>query len=222
MAHMLRSTAVTRINDGLGFRPAGNALEPKIIERLKEAQKDLEHGKTLPKFLLQEDDALTLLVGTNSIALPTGFLRLDEDNMPYFYSPDTLRAVSLRKAVSYQQALLWGASSSLETRSAPSMFVLRNTVIDFITTADRQYDIVWSYYKAAEVLDSEITNAWLEDDSASMWLIGEAGYRIAMDARDAEAIGMFDKLRTQGRAACFGEILASEDSGGPIVMGANL
>lgn len=222
MAHMTRNTAVQRINDGLGFRAAGNSQEPKIIERLKEAQKDLEHGKTLPKCLLQEDAPLTLLAGTHSVALPAGFLRLDEDNMPYFYSPDSLRAVPLRKAVTYQQALVWVANYSLETKGAPRLFVLRNTVIDFITTADRQYNIVWNHYKAAAVLDSEITNAWLEDDSASMWLIGEAGYRMAMDARDAEAIGIFDKLRTAGRAACFGEILASEDSGGPLVMGANL
>ena len=49
---MLRSVAIQRVSDGLGFR---TGLDQLIILQLQEAQRDLEKGKTLPLFLLQEN-----------------------------------------------------------------------------------------------------------------------------------------------------------------------
>src|SRR5688572_18012393 len=85
---MLRSTAVQRINDGLGFRADGHSLESKIILRLQEAQRELEKGKTLPKFLILEDQTLTLLAGDHTIALPSNFIREDDENRIHYTPPD--------------------------------------------------------------------------------------------------------------------------------------
>jgi hypothetical protein len=65
--------------------------------------------------------------------------------------------------------------------------------------------------------DSVSTNDWLT--YAPEWLIGEAGFRLAKDLRDTTAVDLFDDMRQRARAASFGELIADEDAGGPIVMG---
>ena len=212
-----RSEAVIRINDGLGFRPSGHSLEPKIILRLQEAQRDLEKGKTLPRFLLQEDQTLVLLAGTHSNPLPVGFLREDDDNRLHFFNPSSDIAQYL-KPKRYNDAVV--ANLREQGPIGPSIYVIRNQTIDFITLANVNYTLTWNYYKADALLNIDIENAWLRE--ASEWLIGEAGYRMAKDMRDSDGVQLFDGLRTQGRAAVFGDILADEDAAGPLIMGVNL
>lgn len=214
---MTRTEAVTRINDGLGFRPAGHSLEPKIILRLQEAQRDLESGKTLPRFLIREDQPLTLLAGAHTALLPDGFIREDDDNRLHFFTPTSDIAKYL-KPKRYNDAVI--ANLREQGPIGPSVYVIRTNTIDFVTTADTDYDLVWNYFASDALLTSDSENAWLRE--APEWLIGEAGYRIAKDLRDADAVQLFDGLRTQGRAACFGDIIADEDASGPLIMGANL
>lgn len=212
---MTRDEAVTRIQDGLGFT---GQLTSKIQLRLQEAQRDLEKGKTLPKFLLQEDQTLSLLSGTHSVALPTGFLRVDDENPPHFFPDATTNDptfIALKR--NYREAL--EANSSAEAGS-PAVAVIRNTVIDFITNADQNYTLTWNYYKADQVLASNIENLWLAN--AADWLVGFAGFRMARDARDKDGMTIFQAMMTEGRAAVFAEIIAKEESSGPVVMGANL
>lgn len=211
---MLRSAAVTRIQDGLGF---ATRQEANIINRLQEAQRDLEKGKTLPKFLLQENATLNLIDGTSTVALPTGFLRIADDYPVRFIATGETSPTFIRIVRDYSSAYRDNYSGEIE---GPKIGVIRNAVIDFINTVDTNYTVYWSYYKAADVLSTDIENAWLAN--APEWLIGEAGYRLAMDLRDKEGVTIFDSLRTKGRAACFGEIIASEEASGPIMMGANL
>jgi hypothetical protein len=222
---MTRGEAITRINDGLGFKASGNSLEATIVKRLQEAQRDLEKGKTLPKWLILEDQTLTLLQGEHDIDLPDTFLRLDDDNLPHYTNLDSFLPTYLDHVRSYSDAVqriitLQRPGEPAMTVLAPRLFVIRKTKIDFISTADRDYDLAWNYYHAAMVLDSDDENLWLAN--APEWLIGEAGYRIAMDSRNDSATKLFDDMRTRARAAEFGELLADEDSGGPLVMGATL
>lgn len=215
---MLRSVAVQRISEGLGFMADGNALEARIVLRLQEAQRDLEKGKTLPRFLIQEDATLSLLSGTHTVAIPAGFLRLDDEVLPHFTPTDSDLPFFLTKRF-YTDAVLANIREE-STPRAPSVFVLRKSVLDFITNADKDYTIYWNYYKAADVLTSDTENAWLAN--APEWLIGEAGYRIAQSSRDQDAMAIFDDIRKRGRAAIFADDLLTEESGGPLVMGANL
>jgi hypothetical protein len=221
---MLRADAVRRINDGIGFRPDGHSLEDKIVLRLQEAQRDLEKGKTIPPFLLQEDQTLSLLANTNSVALPTGFIRIDDDNLPHYFSTDLPSPRYLKPFRQYVDAVGYISQVrrfNIQTDAlAPSVFVIRKGTIDFVSKADKSYSLLWNYYKAGALLTSNIENEWLAE--ASEWLIGEAGYRIAMDLRDATAKDVFDDMRQRARAAVFGDILADEDAGGPIQMGEHL
>lgn len=211
---MLRSVAVTRINDGLGFRPTGHSLEPKIVLRLQEAQRDLESGKTLPRFLIQENQPLVLPAGAHEVALPEGFIRENDDNRLHFTIAPSDRPNYLQSK-KYNDASI----ANLRDRGAvrPSIYVIRKATIDFITISSTNFTMYWDYYKAGALLTTDIENEWLA--GAPEWLIGEAGYRIAKDMRDANGVQLFDDLRTQGRAACFGDIIADEDAAGPIVMG---
>lgn len=227
---MTRDEAVQRINEGLGFRPAGNPLETSIQAKLREAQRDLERGKSLPKFLLQQDQTFTLVAGTHTVALPAGFLREDDDNLPHYMPTATSSLPVFLERRQYEDAVL-GLTRIPVTPKGPTIYVRRRGVLDFIIPADVNYTLTWSYYKAAVVLNSNITNEWLVDDpynvdgllvGAPEWLIGEAGFRMAQSLRDDKAVQLFDGMRTQGRAACFGEDLVSETSGGPLQMGANL
>jgi hypothetical protein len=212
-----RTEAVQRINDGLGFRPDGHSLEAKIILRLQEAQRDLESGKTLPRFLIREDQELLLAAGAHTAALPADFIREDDDNRLHFFTPTSDIARYL-KPKRYSDAVV--ANLREQGPVGPSIYVIRATTVDFITTADTNYTLIWNYYKSGALLTSNIENEWLA--GAPEWLIGEAGIRIATDARDAEAVQLFSALATKGRAACFGDIIADEDAAGPYIMGANL
>lgn len=220
---MDRDTAVTRINDGLGFRPAGHSLTDKIILRLQEAQRDLEAGKTLPRFLILENQTFTLPQGDHSVPIPANFLRLDDDNLPHYTNLDSFLPQYLEWEPSYSKAVLrimtlQRPGEPAQTVLAPRLFTLRGSTIDFISTADRDYDLGWDYYRRDDTLETNIENLWLSE--APEWLIGEAGYRIALDLRDDTAKGLFDDMRTRARAAIFADELLHDESGGPYVMGA--
>jgi hypothetical protein len=210
---VLRSVAVTRIQDGLGF---ATRQSDKIILRLQEAQRELELGKTLPKFLLREDQTFTLLAGTHSVALPTEFARLDDDNPPYFTAVGATIPTFVTIKRSYKDAVEANAS---DTPASPKVAVIRYATMDFIVPADTDYGFTWNYYFHAGLLTSDVENRWLQ--YAPEWLIGEAGYRMAFDARDKDAMANFDSMRKMGRAAVFGEIVVNEESSGPFIMGAS-
>lgn len=209
-----RTQAVERIAVGLGFR---SGLDAIIILRLQEAQRDLEKGKTLPRFLIQQDQALVLTAGLHELPLPTGFLRIVDDQRPHFTSTESDTPVFLTRKY-FDDATLAQIRTDDEAR-APSVYVIRQSTIDFINTADTTYNFVWSYYKAAATLDNDVENEWLAN--APEWLIGEAGGRLAMDLRDKSAVEIFANLERRGRAAVFGEELAQELADGPLAMGAD-
>lgn len=210
---MTRDEAVTRLQEGLGF---ANRQTTLLQSRLREAQRDLEMGKTLPKFLLQEGQTLILAAATSTVALPAGFLRMDDDNPPH-YLVDSASPTFVAIKRNYREALEANYSTDA---GGPKVGVILQSTIDFITTADIAYTLTWSYYKADALLTSNIENEWLAH--ASDWLIGEAGSRIARSIRDKDAMAEFDWLTQRGRAAVFGEIIASEEASGPLVMGGNL
>lgn len=220
---MTRDDAVLRIKDGLSFR-TGTSLDDKIVARLKEAQRDLESGKTLPRFLLLEDQPLSLVLGAHSVKLPTDFLRDDDDNLIHYTPTNTDIPFFLARKQKYSDVVQANIRSPNDP-VGPKVYVIRNSIIDFVTTSDRAYTLVWNYYKLGTVLTSGSTaNEWLNEtpgQGAPEWLIGEAGIRIAANLHDKDAIEDFTNMRERGRAACFGNLIALEESGGPYVMGAD-
>lgn len=221
---MNRTAAVRRINDGIGFRPDGHSLEPTIILRLQEAQRDLEHGKTLPRFLIREDQTLTLLAGAHIATLPTDFIREDDDNRLHYVSPGShlfryLTPARYTDAVIRVMTLQRPDQPNINTL-APSVYVIRKTDIDFISLADQDYTLTWNYYGSGAILTTDIENEWLAE--VPEWLIGEAGIRVARDLRDQDALQLFSEMAQKARAAVFSDIIADEDAMGPVVMGSYL
>lgn len=215
--------AVTRLNEGLGFRAAGHLQEPMFIRRIQEAQRDLEAGKTLPRFLLQENQPLFLAAGTHNVTYPGGFIRDDDDNRIH-YTPVDSNVPTYLKPMRYNDAVRTMAMRQRPdepqlTTTSPRVYVFRNFDIDFITVADIDYNFTWNYYGQSGLLfTAGDTNTWLQ--YAPEWLIGEAGERIARSLRDADALAEFQEMKTKARAAIFGDILADEDMMGPLQMGA--
>jgi hypothetical protein len=218
---MLGSVAVQRVNAALGFRPDGHSLEAQIALRFAEAQDDLEMGKTLPKFLLQEDATLNLTTGNHTVAIPTGFARADDERPISYVVTGTSFPKFLQQKRIYKDAIDAYSQSDFNTTGF-KVYVIRNSVIDFIVNAPSNTTFTWNYYKFADTFALGNENQWLAHKTAKWWLIGEAGYRIAYDLRDANAKALFDDMRQKGRAATFGDILAREDESGPLVMGADL
>lgn len=212
---VLRSLAVARIARGLGFR---SGLDTVIIDALQEAQRSLEAGdKTRPRFLLQEDATLTLAAATHATTLPTGFLGIKDDERPHFVGTSSDTPIFLTPK-SYEDAVV-SQIRTADTPRGPSIYVLRTTTIDFITTADVAYIFTWSYYKSAALLTTDIENVWLAN--APDWLNGEAGLLVAMDLRDKAAVEIFTGMARRGRAMCFGDIVSREDNESPRAMGSN-
>lgn len=211
---MNRTAAVTRIKAALGFIQ-GSQHDDQIVLRLQEAQDDLEQGKTLPKFLIAEDQPLILTIATNAVSLPSGFLREVDDELPR-YTPN-----GEDSPVFIQRKHFIDARNAFEAdeTGGPKVYVLRKSSLYFFPTADQTYALTWSYYKAADPLTSDIENAWLADRAGKWWLTAEAGLLMARDLRDAGAMQMFTDMANRWRTAVFGEIVAAEDAGGPIAMG---
>src|SRR5688572_16033869 len=164
---MLGSEAVTRIKEGLGFL-SGTHHDARILARLNEAKRDFEHGKTLPRFLLQEDQTLALAAGARTIALPSGFIRVHDDEKPHYLPSDsTVPLFLIRKSftdasLAYQR-YEEGSVITTPNEAPPEIYVIRKSVIDFMVIADAAYTIYWSYYKAADDIVSGSDNLWLNN-----------------------------------------------------------
>lgn len=218
---MLGSDAVTRIKDGLGFLSASHH-DARIVLRLNEAQRELEKGKSLPRFLLQQDQTLTLAADAQTIALPTGFIRVNDDERPHFLPTNSTIPIFLRRVYFTDGVLAYQRYESgvvTANTSSPKVYAIRKSTIDFLFPADAAYSIIWSYYKAAAAVTSGAENEWLLN--APEWIIGEAGARIAADMRDGNAVAMFTTMRDRARASQLAEQVVEELADGPIEMGAN-
>lgn len=219
---MLGSDAVTRIKEGLGFL-TGSHHDNRIIARLNEAMWHLEHGTSLPKFLIQQDETLLLNEGEYSIALPTGFIRVVDDEKVHYRPEDSTIPVFLARRYYTDAQLAYARYESgaiIINSRAPEVYVIRKSTIDFVAPANDDYTLYWSYYKGGDTITSGAENVWLLN--SPYWLIGEAGYRMAKDTRDGDAVALFDDMRKTGRAAQLGEQVAEELADGPLEMGANL
>ena len=216
---MLRSGAIGRINFGLGFRSSTLEFDSTIAIYLQEAQRDLERGKTLPRFLLIQDFQTTEPAGQLSMPYPDGFARESDETRLRITSAG---GVGLTKPVFLERRYFIDAIQAFRdtTRTeAPKVYVARPNHIRFPNATDKEYVITMDFYKQDAVLSVDIENKWLA--FAPDWLIGEAGWRIAMDMERPNAVQKFDALRKAGRAAIFGEDVAFELAAAPLQMGAN-
>lgn len=209
---MFRDVAIARVQAGLGFT---TSLSDHIALRMQEEQRDLERGKTLPRFLLLEDETLTLAQGTTDVALPTNFLRRSEFSLRYTPTSETKSKVIPWKR--FDEA--YEAIEEDSDAAGPKVAIFRTDSIRFLPEADVAYSITWTYYRKDDLLTSNIENLWLAN--APELIIGGAGLRIAKDKRDAGAMALFGDMYKQARSTWFGETIEESMDDTPLRLGAN-
>lgn len=214
---------MTIIKRGLGFR---QTQDTAIVAALKEAQRELELGQTLPNFLLEFDAPVAVTADTNTIALPAGFIRLHDDYQLYYTNSDNANVFIPRK--NYTEAYQAYVASGREDDSAvigqpssyPKVFVpLNKTEAILIPTPTVSFTAYLTYYKAAAVLDSDIENVWLAH--APDVLVGMAGMIVAGNLRDKDALSEFTRRAGMGKKSLMGDIVEDELGGRGLVMGRN-
>lgn len=204
---MDRDTAVTRIQDGLGFR---TDLSSKIVLRLQEAQRKFEKGKTLPWFL-KDWNTLTLTISTSSISYPATLIREVEKERFYYIDDDDKIVRLIKKGLEAAQ------DAYPDTATSPAVAPLVYASDDansrwnfYPAPADATYTIYALLYVGGDVLTTNVENVWLLN--APELLIGEAGFRMAQDLRDGDAMTTFKALRDDAWDAIFRETIAREDA----------
>lgn len=207
--------AIALVQQGLGFR---TDLADQIEDALAAAQEEFEGAnRTLPKFLIQEDQTLNVLAATQNITLPTGFIKEVEDEGPNYAGTDSrvyLRKLTKREAEEYYFDAEPGQ---------PEAYVIRNSVLRVYPEPDTAYTLTWSYYKKETFPGTTSgTNQWFE-----RWprlLVGRAGLELARDTRQT-GVGSpyerFSELFTIWNTKWMASIAAEEDANMPRAMGLN-
>lgn len=206
---MLRSAAITRIQRGLGFR---TDLTNEIISALQEAQRDLEGATSLPWFLTAESQAFAITSGSQTVALPTSFLRVVEDEQPY-YRTTAGDSIFLEKKP-FDEAYTYYTSVAA---GGPLAYTLRSASITVWPVPDANYSLFWSYYSRGTLLDTDVTNSWLT--YCPELLIGLAGLLIAADLENETATRKFGAMYTKWASWLVQEIAARDEQGNARALG---
>lgn len=183
---MLRSEAVTRIQDWLGFR---TDLESNIITALQDVQVELEGGDELPWFLLSEVSAYTTTVDEERISLPSNFLREWEgDHLWYFIdggTEDDTWTPLLKMPVDQMRMDYKGSGP-------PAAYAMSGDYWRIGPKPDEIYTLKQIFYTKAALLTTDIENKWLKH--AADLMIGRAGQKIATPVRDGDALAAFQAM----------------------------
>ena len=209
---MTRDEAIAEIQWHLGNR---SDLFDQIVLALQRAQRQLELGRTLPWFLKEEDDTLSLSVGSADVAFTTGFLREEQDEA--FHYAGTNGIVYLEKV-----NLDIGNKRFSDTDSGrPRAYAIREASWKFWPERDTAYDLTYTFYKSAGALTSNVTdNAWLVN--APEALIGKAGGIVAAVIAHDRAKALFDEMFMIAFAEVIAENEMRERENKPLYIGGRL
>lgn len=220
---MLRSVAITDIKAGIGFRQTQDAT---IIRKLKEAQRNLELGNTLPDFLISYDNPITVTADVAEITLPTRFIRFHDDYDMYYLNSYDNRVFLPRRNYSEAYKTYVGSGTPLDdgdvttnlVEGYPRVVVQRSkTDAILIPTPTVSFTAYLTCYVGAEILDTDIENAWLAN--APDVLIGLAGMGVAGVVRDKDGFAEFQRRFQQGGRGMIGDKIEDELAGRGLVMG---
>ena len=221
---MIRTTALAIIKSRLG-NIVGTELDPVIIANMQLVQATvLERAPELPWFLAVDSE----VEGTNIVttanqaysSLPTGFLRLD-NNVRYpvlrissdedsgYYGLDEM---DLTKAIER-----YTGEGSTDQTGRPVVFSLLNETIYWRYVPDAAYTIRLFYYKAAEVLETDIENAWLK--YAPDLMIAETCRQTAEDEQLQNLLDKFAQDAENARRRVYVETVARREAGAMREMG---
>lgn len=217
--NLTKAEAITMIQEGLAFRNTDTG----ILEALRWAQDQLEMGQTLPWFLREEDATLNGTASVGFIALPTGFIREDEeaDWWVTVGSEGPKRILKRSWAeVKEHRYRLYETSGAVD-EGTPLIYALRNARLEVSPVPTATWTMTVTYFKAADDLTGVTTNAWLENAPDLLWSM--AGVFMAKKLRDAEgaasALEFFQPVFTAAEKLLKNEIALREDANREYSMG---
>lgn len=215
---MTRDDAVARIQQGLGFR---TDLTDNIVAALKEAQRYLETGRSLPGFLMLESQPLLVPAGSAGVPLPTRFIREWEEDPPHYVSPVDKTCMVFPEKIDYNIGLKRFVGSQ---SGPPIAYTLRDTTMVFWPARDINYTLTWSYFQHSKDLTTNATNnEWLDElNGMPEALIGRAGMIIAADLADTPSLQKFSSMYSVAWAAATSEDQLHDEENRPLAMGARL
>jgi len=192
------------------------AVDAYILDALKETQRDLEIGKSLPKFLITEDATFTGLAGVATANLPADYIRLAEEHVPVWTSSDNQSTRELKiDAYGYLRQVWFGS-----TLSTPQAMAIRKSSIVLFPTPGDAWTVTYSYYAHAAILVAPSDeNVWLAN--VPDLLINGAGMRFAADRQDKENAAKFSTLYAANYASYLAKIVDEELQDQSVVMGGN-
>lgn len=218
---MDRDTAVARIQRGLGFR---DDLVDEIIASLKEAVRLLETGRSLPDFLLQDEQTLTVPAGTANVALPTGFIREWQEQPLRYTAASSPSTIVILEKLDYKIGEQRFPPDDTDA-GAPVAYSLVNGAIKFWPAErDVEYTLRWAYYKHSVALTSNVSNnEWLDEtDGSPEALIGRAGMIIAADLNDNPNLQKFSSMYNIAWNGITSESDLGDQENRPLAVGSRL
>ncbi len=188
---MLRSKAVTRIQETLGFR---TDQETGIIERLQEVQQIFERRAELPWFLLTEVSSISTTSGEERIPVPSDFLReWEEDPLWYFVAGTGSDADTWTQL---EKDDLGTLRARFKVPGPPKAYALDDINLRIFPEPDDIYTLKMIYFKTDQLLISDIENLWLTH--LPYLMIGKAGAMLAGALRDTVAAQQFNVWQAEG------------------------
>lgn len=201
---MTMNEVIAEIQRGLGYR---SDKTDEIKSKLRLAQDELERGKTLPWFIVNEDETISLTAGVSTWTLPNNFIREVDDfgnpNSQFSSDGDIVNLKRLPYDVGYST---YGGADPGEVVA----YSKRGSSFVFWPTPDEDTELTISYYAHADDPSTAASNVWSENVPGL--LIGLAGMMIAADLHDDAAQQKFAVQYAQAKDSLFKEIVADEDA----------
>lgn len=190
--------AITEIKEGLSYRRTGDEEITRAIQR---AQFTLEKpGRTLPWFLVKENQLLSTVANQDYVDLPDDFIK-EVDYSPLRYSYDGSISPNVKYLVKGNDKSIrayFTNESGIVISGGPDQYILLKDTIRIYPTPDLVYSLYWDYYgKADELTTGGDENAWLDNNPDI--LIGLAGFYVAQRKRDQGAVSLFQGQYNNGQ-----------------------
>jgi hypothetical protein len=212
---MTRDSAIQLILARCGGRQSDAVLQALAITEMQFAQEELERGEkpTLPWFLKSEyvDAAFKTLTSTPNVAVPTGFLREQDDvRVALFYQDVSLDDdwVPLTKVDFDEGKTELGGSAP----GKPEAYTLHGENYRFWPDPDAEYPLKALIFVADAVLTGNTENKWLK--YAGKLLMGKTGEVITgLHIRDEAARALFANMSALGAEAFTRADVARDEAG---------
>ncbi len=197
---MMRDEAIAIIQEQLGFR---SDLTSTIITTMKLAQDQLEISPTLPWFLLSERSFIFTTPDEQRVPVPLKFLQeYEESALIFVKDADEEFILGKRDLDELFKKFPAGLPEDDNQTREPKFYALRGTYFIIFPVPDQQYALWMTYYKQADVLDTNITNGWLTN--APYLLIGKTGSMLPSSLKTDKMQAQFQAWENEGRLTLHG------------------